>query len=679
MRRILSMCLLTAVVSCSGKPPGEKGADRPVDLPPPPMLVEPAPPVKPATPPGAPGEAVSPKPKSDVLTLEEVSAGLARFHPVTLTYPEEELDPELVPVVAKLVEAARVMDELFLLQVSPENPETRAALVRAVEQDPAQKPLLDTFDLMYGPWDRLEQDKPFWGKAKKPAGAGFYEAGVTREAFESHLTTLEGALGIEKDRARRLKIQQELDGMKSLFTVIGRKDGAFVHTPYHERYREPLTRAVAALEEAAKLTKEPTLRRYLTLRAKALQDDRYQESDLAWLDLEGPIEFLIGPYEVYEDGLMGYKAAYEAFVNLVDRQWSEKLAELRSWRRELDAALPYDAKFRAARGKDVPIVVVNQLVAAGDSRAGVQTMAFNLPNDEEVRRKKGFKLVLFRNVARAKFDAVLTPVAKAVINPAQLEHVTFDAFFTHTLYHELTHGLGPAFIKVDRKDVEVRLLLKEFYAANEEAKADVGALVGLEAMARLARVPEASLKAGYVTWVASIFRSIRFGAGEAHAKANLMAFNYLAEQKALVVDPATLTVTVAFDRMPQACRDFVAEILKLQIAGDPEAAAAFEKKYAEMSSTVRKIVAKLKDVPVDIAPRFPVLERLTALTEFDDTAPESNYKLPARRVAQTSPRLVRDKRTYPGINTKERNYLEPLNRTRQWYQTVSSNLTMAGN
>jgi hypothetical protein len=612
MRRILSVCLLTAVVSCSGKPPREEGAGRPVDLPPPPMLVEPAtPPANLAPiPGGTPGEAPKAKPKSDVLTLEEVQAGLSRFPQVSLTYPGETLDADLLPVVARLVEAARVMDELFLLQVSPENPETRAAIVRAVEQDPPQKPLLDYFDLMYGPWDRLEQDKPFWGKAKKPAGAGFYEAGVTREAFEAHLTTLEGALGIEKDRARRLKIQQELDGMKSLFTVIGRKDGAFVYTPYHERHRELLTRASSALEEAARLTKEPSLRRYLSLRAKALLDDRYLESDLAWLDLRGPVEFLIGPHQVHEDGLMGYKASYEAILGLVDRGWSGKLAELKSWRRDLEAALPYDAKLRPFRSRDVPIVVVDQLFAAGDARAGLQAMAVDLPNDGEARQRKGSRLVLFANVARAKFDTVLTPVARAVINPAQLEHVTFDAFFTHTLHHELTHGLGPVHVKVDRKEVEIRLLLQDYHAANEEAKADVGALVGLEAMVRLARVPEATLQAAYVTFVASIFRGVRFGAGEAQGKAHLMAFNFLAEQKALVVDHATLTVTVAFDRMPQACRDFVAELLKLQIAGDPEAAAAFEKKYAEMSSTVKKIVAKLKDVPVDFTPRFPVLEKL---------------------------------------------------------------------
>jgi len=600
--------LLVVFVACSGKPPQNDSADHPSDLPPPPMLVLPAD----MTPPGGPtGEPVKPKPKSDVLTLDDVKTGIAKFKPVPLGFPAEELTPELIPVVAKLVEAARAMDEIFLLQVSPENPTQLAALRAAVEKDPTQQPLLDYFGMMYGPWDRLDHNRPFWGTAKKPAGAGFYDVGVTKEAFETHLTTLEGALATEKDKAQLAKLQAELDGMKSLFTVVGRKDGAFVFTAYNEKYREPLARAAAALEEAAKLTKEPTLRRYLTLRAKALLDDKYQESDFAWLDLKGSIEFLIGPYEVYEDGLMGYKASYESFVNLIDREYSAKLAELKGYRRDLDAALPYEAKFRTTRGRELPIVVVNQLFTAGDTRAGVQTMAFNLPNDEEVRRKKGFKLVLFKNIAQAKFEAVLLPIAKLVINPAQLELVTFDAFFTHTLYHEITHGLGPAFLKVDGKEVEVRSQLKEYYAANEEAKADVGGLVGLEAMTHVKKkVAETALQAGYVTFVASIFRSIRFGAAEAHGKANLMAFNYLVEQKAVVVDPATLTVTVAFDRMPQACRDFVTELLKIQTAGDPAAAAAFEKKYAETPQTVKKIIAKLGTVPVDIATSYTVLDRL---------------------------------------------------------------------
>ncbi len=609
MKSLLPLILISAFLACSGKPPKNDSAEHPSDLPPPPMLVQPADMTPAGSQTGEPP--VKPKPKSEVLTLEEVQTAIGKFKPVKLVFPEAELTPDLIPVVAKLIEAARAMDEIFMLQVSPENPARLDALRKEVEKDPTRQPLLDYFMMMYGPWDRLEHDKPFWGTDKKPAGAGFYEAGITREAFETHLATLEGALATEKDKTRLAQLRTELEALKSLFTVIGRRDGEFVYTWYNEKYKEPLARAVAAMEEAAKLTREPTLKRYLTLRAKALQNDQYRESDFAWLDLKGPIEFLIGPYEVYEDGMMGYKAAYEAFVNLIDREYSERLAEIRGYRRDLEAALPYDAKFRSTRGRELPIVVVNQLFTAGDTRAGVQTMAFNLPNDEEVRRQKGFKLVLFKNIAQAKFEAVLLPITRLVINPAQLEHVTFDAFFTHTLYHEITHGLGPGFIKIDGKEVEVRTLLKDYYAANEEAKADIGGLVGLETMVvNRKKVPEAALKSGYVTFVASIFRSIRFGAAEAHGKANLMAFNWLAEQKAILVDPATLTVTVAFDRMPQACRDFVAEILKIQTGGDPAAAAAFEKKYAEMPQSVKKIIAKLSAVPVDIATTYTVLEKL---------------------------------------------------------------------
>jgi len=556
-------------------------------------------------------EPVKPPQKNEPDPVETVQVFLKKLHPVRLPYPESDLKPEWIPFIGRLVEAARVMDALFLLQVSPENPAVRGEILNLVERDETRAPILEYFDRMFGPWNRLDHDKPFWGKAKKPLGAGFYDPAVTRERFTAHLLQLKTALATEKDPRRMKEIQAEYDALTSLYTFVGLKDGAFTHTWYHERFRTQLQQVQASLLAAADLSPEPSLARYLRLRARDLLEDRYQESDFAWLDVRGPIEFLIGPYEVYEDALMGYKAAYEAFVNLVDFEYSKKLETIRAYRYELDSALPYENKFRTSRGADVPIVVVNQLFSAGETRAGVQTMAFNLPNDEEVRRKKGFKLVLFRNIAQAKFDAVLVPIAKLVMNPAQVQQVTFDAFFTHTLYHEVTHGLGPSALRIDGKNVEIRSLLKETYAANEEAKADVGALVGMERLARTRKVldPE-QMQSQYVTFVASIFRSIRFGAGEAHAKANLMALSWFVEQKALVLDPVSLTATVDFERMPDACRSFAAEILKIQTSGDPAAAAEFEQKYAQIPAVVKKMLAKLDTVPVDIAPSYPILDKL---------------------------------------------------------------------
>ncbi len=615
MRRVLS-CVFTLsclACACSGNPPGTDAPAgvHPVDLPPPPMLVAaPEAPDAPS-PASAQGEAVKPPPKAEPDPLETVQGFLKKLPSVRLAYPEAELKPEWLPFIGRLVEAARVMDELFLLQVSPDNPSIREEIFREAERDESRRLLLEAFDRMAGPWNRLDHDKPFWGKAKKPQGAGFYDPAITRERFTAHLLQLKTALATEKDPRRIKEIQTEYDALTSLYTFVGLRNGTFTHTWYHERFQRQLQQVQASLLAAADMAPDPTLARYLRLRARDLLEDRYQESDFAWLDVRGPIEFLIGPYEVYEDGLMGYKAAYEAFVNLVDFEYSKKLESIRAWRYELDAALPYDRKFRSSRGQDVPIVVVNQLFSAGETRAGVQTMAFNLPNDEEVRKKKGFKLVLFRNVAQAKFDVVLLPIARLLLNPAQLDRVTFDAFFTHTLHHEVTHGLGPATVRVDGRQVEIRSLLREMHAANEEAKADVGALVGMEHLSRTRKIltPE-QMQAQYVTFVASIFRSIRFGAAEAHAKANLMALSWFVEQKSVLLDPVSLTATVDFDRMPEACRTFTAEILKIQTAGDPAAAAEFEQKYAQMPPIVKKMLAKLDAVPIDIAPIYPILEKL---------------------------------------------------------------------
>lgn len=604
--------------ACSGKPPGTEGASgvHPVDLPPPPMLVT----VDAAVdaivdtqtnpePSGA--TSMNPPTKTKPDALETVQAYLKKLQPVRLTYPEDELKPEWIPLIGRLVEAARVMDTLFLLQVSPENPAIREEILHLVERDETKAPLLEYFDRMFGPWNRLDNNQPFWGKAKKPLGAGFYDLAITRKNFTAHLLQLKTGLTTEKDPRRLKQIQNEYDALTSLYTFVSLKDGVFTHTWYHDRFRMQLQQVQNSLLAAAELSTEPTLTRYLRLRARDLLEDRYQESDFAWLDVRGPIEFLIGPYEVYEDELMGYKASYEAFVNLVDFEYSKKLETIRAFRYELDAALPYHNKFRSARGMNIPIVVVNQLFSAGETKAGVQTMAFNLPNDEEVRRTKGFKLVLFRNVAQAKFEAVLLPIAKLVINPAQVDQVTFDAFFTHTLYHEVMHGLGPSFLRIDGKNIEIRQLLKETYATNEEAKADVGALVGMESLVRTRKVlTEEQRQAQYVTFVASIFRSIRFGAGEAHAKANLMALSWFIEQKAVQLDPVSLTATVDIERMPEACRSFVAEILNIQTTGNPSAALDFEQKYAVIPALVNKMLAKLNVVPVDITPIYPILEKL---------------------------------------------------------------------
>ncbi len=617
MKRMIPVLMgVLFMMACSG-PKDSKQAAKPKDLPP----------KRPVA--AAPVKKDAPKPKKEVkkvakkdpnapLTPDEVRAQVSKFKPMEIGYPEKLITDDIKPVLRKLVEASKFMDEIFLLQVDPDNPATRREIAAAVQKDPAKAPVLQYFDIMFGPWDRLQHDRPFWGSRKKPLGAGFYDPSITKIQLLKHMEGLKQTIEKSKDAKARQEAQKELDAIRSLYTLVHRKDGKFSTVPYSQAYRAQLERAAKLLEEAAALTKDPYLKKYLLLRAKAFRTDDYRKSDFAWLDLKGPIEFLIGPYEVYEDKLMGYKAAFEATLNIVDPEYSKKLAVINKHAKELDRNLPYPESSRklAQRGKTRPIVVVYELFTAGDTKAGIQTLAFNLPNDEVVRKQKGYKLVLYRNVSEAKFRVILSPIADKLLDPSQRKYVTFDAFFTNTLLHETTHGLGPAFVEVtegkNKVRREVREMLRDTYSALEEAKADIGGLVGLEYLVRQGMYTQDMLKQGYVTYLAGFFRSVRFGISEAHGRANLMAFSYLMSKGAIVYDTKTERFHIDFARMPGACRDFVKELLDIQATGDYEKAKAFMAKWAHMPQSMRKALPKLADIPVDIKPEYKILKDMTS-------------------------------------------------------------------
>jgi hypothetical protein len=553
---------------------------------------------------------------SNILTFEEVQAGVKKFENVVVDYPKDELAEDLKPVIKKLIEAGNIIDKIFLKQVNRDNEKIKLEIEAFVKKDPSKSDYLKFYKIMYGPWDRLQGDKPFWGKNKKPAGAGFYDKTLTKKAFNIHLNSLEKSLESEKDKKQKVIIAQKIKDIKSLFTIVDRKDGKFITTPYREFYKTELLQVSKIVKEAADLSKEPTLKKYLTLLSKSLLTDNYRKSDFAWIKLKGDIEVILGPYEVYEDHLNGYKAAFQIFLNLRDKKYGKKLDIIKSHVAAMDKNLPLDPKYKYKRGNEKPIVVVNELFTAGDTKAAIQTLAFNLPNDEEVR-KKGYKLVLLKNIADLKYAKILVPISKRIINPSQHKLITFDAFFTHTLVHEVTHGLGPGTIKIKNEktkktdEIEVRKLLKEYYVANEEAKADVGGLLGLEYLVKKAKIfPDNSLNEGYVTFIASIFRSIRFGIKEAHGRANLMALNYLMKEKAVIYDLSTVTFTINLKLMPKGCRKFIAEILKIQATGDYDKARSFQKKWGSMNATVKKAIQKLDGIPVDIYPKYQILEDL---------------------------------------------------------------------
>ncbi|MBN2722746.1 MAG: peptidase [Deltaproteobacteria bacterium] len=548
--------------------------------------------------------------KESLTELDKVKKILASFVPTELKYEKSDLPENLRPLLKKLIEAARIMDEIFLIQVNRKNPEIRKEILEKVKSDSDYKSVLDLFDIMAGPWDRLNHNKPFYGKKLKTPGAGFYDTKLTRKEFNLHLATLEQALKTEKDAREKSRIVRELEGLKSLYTVIDRINGKYIFTPYSRAYREQLSKAANILEEAAKLSVEPTMKKFLMSRANAFRDDKYRSSDEDWVELKGKIEFVIGPYEVYEDGLMGYKASFESFITLVDSKYTARLESIRKFMKDMDTNLPYDHKLGQNKGANRPLKVVNELYTAGDTKAGVQTLAFVLPNDEDVRRKKGFKIVLLKNVAHAKFDKILIPIAKQLISDAQIEKITFDSFFTHTLVHEVTHSLGPGIIKADGKETEVRNILKDLYSHLEEAKADIGGLLGVEFLAGKKVLPPEAVNQSYTTFIASIFRSIRFGANEAHGKANLMAFNYFLKARAITFDSKIEKFTIDYRKISAASREFVKELLEVYTSGKYEKAKEFVEKWGSIPHVLKTALKKLSHIPVDIRPIYPLVKEL---------------------------------------------------------------------
>ncbi len=524
----------------------------------------------------------------------------ARFAPVEIAVDLSTLPLQEQQVLAKLVAAARVMDALFLRQVWAGN---EALLLDLLDDtSSAGKARLRYFLINKGPWSRLDGNQPFVpGVPAKPAGANFYPAGATRGEVDRWLNSLTEA---ERRQAA------------GFFTTIRRAPGAptgsFVSVPYSVEYQGELERTAALLRDAAALTSQPTLRTYLTSRADAFLSNDYFASDVAWMELEGRIEPTIGPCEVYEDEWFNAKAAFEAFIAVGDEAETRKLAKYAAELQGIEDNLPIDPKHRnPALGGLAPIRVVNVVCSAGDGNRGVQTIAFNLPNDERVIREKGAKRVMLRNLQEAKFGVVLRPIAERVLSAADRAQVTFDAFFTHTLVHELMHGLGPHQIVAGGRQTTVRQELKETYSTIEEAKADISGLFALQHLIDKGVVDKATEPALYRTFLASAFRSIRFGLTEAHGKGIAIQLNYLLDAGAFVARPdGTFSVDEA--RIREAVSGLTREIMTLQAEGNYEKAKQMVARLAVLRPEVERALARLTDIPVDIRPIFVTAAQLRA-------------------------------------------------------------------
>ena len=437
-------------------------------------------------------------------TLADLQKMSARFAPAEMRVDTSKLSPGDRAALAKLVEAARILNRIFLEQMWNGNPLVEQKL--RGDTSALGKARLDYFWLNKGPWSEIDAHQAFLAGVPdhKPAGAGFYPAGLTKDQFEAWARTLSPA---EKAKA------------EGFFTVIGHgPDGKLRPVPYSQVWKKPLGESAALLREAAGLTDNASLKHFLETRAAAFLSDDYYASDVAWMDLDAPLDVTIGPYETYNDEIFGYKAAYEAYVNIRDDAETAKLKFFGDHMQEMENNLPIDAKYRNPKiGALSPIRVVNQVYASGDGDHGVKTAAYNLPNDERVVHEKGSKRVMLRNVQEAKFRTTLVPISKSVLAPGAQGSLSFDAFFTHILAHEMSHGIGPHQITVSGKSSTPRQELKDLYSAIEEAKADVLGLFMLQHFYDHGYLKHDE-KALYTTYLASSFRTLRFGLHEAHGK-----------------------------------------------------------------------------------------------------------------------------------------------------------------
>ncbi len=507
--------------------------------------------------------------KTDTMDFKKKIEQYAVFPLTTDLSKLSENEKKVIPL---LIEAARQTDDVFWQQTYGD----KEALRRRVT-DPL---MWEYVEINYGPWDRLDGDKPFVpGIGPKPAGANFYPHDMTKEEFE----------------------KADLPDKTSLYTILRRSStGKLITIPYHQAYAEQHQRMADLLNRAAALTDDAQLAAYLKARARALLTDDYRPSDMLWMDMkDNHLDIVIGPIETYEDQLFGYKAAHEAYVLVKDMDWSEKLKKYLAYLPQLQRSLPVDSIYKQEDpGTRSDLNAYDAIFYAGEANTGGKTIAINLPNDEEVQLKKGSRRLQLKNVMRAKFEKILVPIAHVLIAPEQRAHVKFDAFFANTMFHEVAHGLGIKNTVNGRGPV--RTALKETYSPIEEGKADI---LGLYMVKQLhdKGVLKGDMRDYMTTFAASIFRSIRFGAHEAHGLANLIRFNYFMD-KGAIRRRDDGTYEVDYQKMPEAMRDLSAEILTLQGNGDYEGVKKFIDRYGRMDDTLKADLQRVNraGIPVDI-------------------------------------------------------------------------------
>ena len=524
---------------------------------------------------------------------KDLKAKIAQFAPTVITADASKLSANDRKALDKVITAARIFDTLFIRQVWSGN----EALLKKLEADksPLGKLRLHYFLINKGPWSQLDENKSFLADMliPKPPQAAHYPDDMTKEEFEKWIETLTPEA---KEKATGFFYAIRRGANKELIAV-----------PYSEEYREFLIPTANLLREAAALTDNATLKDYLNKRAAAFLSNDYYESDVAWMDLDAPIDVTIGPYETYSDEHFGYKAAFEAYITLRDDVETNKLKKFSQYLQELEDNLPIEPRYRNPKlGSSSPIRVVNVVFSSGEGNSSVQTAAFNLPNDEKVVNEKGSKRVMLKNTQEAKFQKTLIPISKVVLNKADAVNISFEAFFTHVLMHELMHGLGPQQININGNKTTVRGQLKEHYSTIEEAKADISGLWALQYLVDKGVLSKRLEKTMYTTFLASIFRSVRFGITESHGRGVAIQFNYMIDEGAIRFDKKTETFSIVPSKIKDAVRKLTGEILTLQAEGSYEKAKAMREKLAVIRPEMQAALNKLKGVPIDVEPIFPL-------------------------------------------------------------------------
>lgn len=519
----------------------------------------------------------------------DVEAQLAEFARIDMAPDTSFLTDEEREVVNLLIEAADLMNEIYLRQYFADNPALRSQI--AASNAPNRDTLLAMFDLHFGAWDQLDEFHPFFGNTVLPDGAGFYPVDLTREDYDAYLAAH----------------PDQREALNSPYTMIRRSGDELVAIPYSEAYAEWLVPAARLLERAAERTSNASLRRFLTLRAQAFASNDYYESELAWMDIEGTsIEPVIGPYEVYTDRLMGQKTAFEAFITLRQPEQSAALDRFKALLPDMEANLPVPERYRDAnRPFNSPIIVAEQVSGGGDNSAAVQTIAFNLPNDERVRQLRGAKKVVLSNVLEAKYERILAPMAQLVLPPEQAALASREYMTLETLFHELSHSLGPGIITIDGRETTVNAELRDLYSASEEAKADVMGVWSILYLMGRGEMPIADREELLATYFVGIFRAVRFGIDEAHGRGAALQYGYLLERGAFAWDTETRRYRVDYERLEAGIASLVAELVTRQGDGDYAGMDAFFGRYARLDDAARAALATMSDIPTDIRPIYP--------------------------------------------------------------------------